>query len=155
MLVLSVLAGLAWVSVTSAEAAKWTLGNGPPDLAISQPPNTAPGSVCASRIHGLAGINTDVNPHHVPPPPPPYSPITLDVYTAPGGSLTGATVEGGELYTAEPEHQLVPLLRAVTTTAPTRLKPAEKYQNFDGTPLWEYAAAPFEIRVRARHHPRG
>lgn len=155
VLVLSVLAGLAWVSVTPAEAAKWTLGNGPTDLAISQPPNTAPGSVCATRIHGLAGINTDVNPHHVPPPPPPYSPITLDVYTAPGGSLTGATVEGGELYTAEPEHQLVPLLQAVTTTAPTRLKPAEKYQNFDGTPLWEYAAAPFQIPFAAGAIPVG
>lgn len=151
VLVLSVLVGVMWVSVTPAEAAKWTLGDGPTDLAISQPPNTAPGSVCTTRIHGLAGINTSVNPHKVPPPPPPYSPITLDVYTAP--DLTGATVQGGDLFTAD--HQPVPLLKSVTTTAPTPLKPPEKYENLGGTPLWEYAAAPFQIAFAAGKIPAG
>src|SRR5690242_7066112 len=137
--------GLLLVGATSAQAGKWSFGNGESDLEVGTAP-TSIGFVCTTRIHGRAGLGTTVDPAVTPPPAPPYSPITVKVFTAAQGDLGGAEVVPGGLLLLD--GRTIPPIATQTTAAPTKLNPPEHYTGFSpDDDIWEYAAAPFAFSL--------
>ena len=143
-----------WLAVVpTASAGRWSLGNGPTDLDVSTAVGFASGNICTTHIHGRAGLSTDTDPAVTQPPQPPYSPLTVRIYIAPGGTLAGSTEESGGMRT--PAGKLVKVFRHTTTVAPTQLTPPEEYFDFQDNPIWEYAAAPFQFTIPAGKIPVG
>jgi hypothetical protein len=131
------------VGATSAQAGKWSFGNGQSDLEVGTAP-TSIGFVCTTRIHGRAGLGTTVDPAVTPPPAPPYSPLTVKVFTGAQGDLGGAEVVPGGLLLLD--GRTIAPIATQTTAAPTKLSPPEQYTGFsEEDKIWEYAAAPFSF----------
>ena len=77
--------------VASAASAKWVIGNGTTDIAVTGPNPALPGQVCTTHIEGFAGLSTGTDPAVTPPPPGPYSPLVVELFTAPGPGASTAT----------------------------------------------------------------
>ena len=132
---------LLLAGAATAQAGKWSYGNGESDLEVGSAP-TDLGFVCTTRIHGRAGLGTTNDPAVTPPPPPPYSPLTVQVFTGAQGDLAGAEVVPGGLLLLD--GRTIGPIDTKTTKAPTALKPPEQYFGLTpDNPIWEYAAAPF------------
>jgi hypothetical protein len=142
---ISVLAvGLVLVGATSAQAGKWSFGNGESDLEVGSAPRTDgfTGFVCTNRIHGRAGLGTST----LPAPAGPYSPLTVKVFTGAPGDLGGAEVVPGGLLLLD--GRMIQPVATQTTAAPTKLKPLEHYTGFSqDDDIWEYASAPFAFTL--------
>ena len=54
-LIPALVVGLLLVGATTAQAGKWSFGNGESDLEVGTAP-TSTGFVCTTRIHGRAGL---------------------------------------------------------------------------------------------------
>ncbi len=146
-LMLAVVAAALLISAAPAESAKWILGKGPTDLEVGPPPGAAPGAICTTRVHGRAGLHTYTDPAVTPPPSPPYPAITVHVYHGAPDTLAGAIVVPGGLHpVGTPTGFVLPPVANATVT-PTALNPPDVYS--DGGPIWEYAAAPFQIAIPA------
>ena len=90
MKVLAVIgAALVAMVVASSGSAKWVIGNGTTDLEVTGPNPALPGQVCTTHIEGRAGLSTSVDPAVTPPSPGPYSPLVVELFTGPAGSLDG------------------------------------------------------------------
>jgi hypothetical protein len=137
--------GLLLIGAASAQAGKWTYGNGESDLEVGSAPRSdgLTGFVCTTRIHGRAGLGRG----SLPAPAPPYGPITVEVYTAGPGELDGSTPVTGGLKLADGTTVIPPI--ATQTVTPTKLNPVEQYEDFSHNPIYEYAAAPFAFSFAA------
>ena len=151
MKVLAVIgAALVAMVMASSGSAKWVIGNGSTDLEVTGPNPALPGQVCTTHIEGRAGLSTSVDPAVTPPSPGPYSPLVVELFTGPAGSLDGYRGGGsGELLPPDSSLPTISSTASVTTAVPTALNPAEKYTDNGGEDLWEYAAAPFSFDLPA------
>ena len=152
MKVLAVIgAALVAMVVASSGSAKWVIGNGSTDLEVTGPNPALPGQVCTTHIEGRAGLSTSDDPTVTPPSPGPYSPLVVELFTGPAGSLDGyAGGPTGQLVPPDPINMpTFPAVASVTTAAPTALNPPEFYTGNVGENLWEYAAAPFSFDLPA------
>jgi hypothetical protein len=144
--------GVALVAmvVASSGSAKWVIGNGSTDIAVTGPNPALPGQVCTTHIEGFAGLSTSDDPAVTPPPPGPYSPLVVELFTGPAGSLDGYSGGSpGQLDPFDPSLPTFTAIRSVTTLAPTALNPPEHYTGNSNEDLWEYAAAPFSFDLPA------
>ena len=141
---------IAAMVVASSGSAKWAIGNGTTDLDINAPNPALPGQVCTTHIEGRAGLSTGSDPAVTPPPPGPYSPLRIELFTAPAGGLDGYA--GGATDQLDPPDPSLPTITSIAsikTSAPTALNPPEFYTGNGNEDIWEYAAAPFSFDVPA------
>jgi hypothetical protein len=144
--------GVALVAmvVASSGSAKWVIGNGTTDLAVTGPNPALPGQVCTTHIEGFAGLSTGVDPAVTPPPPGPYSSLVVELFTGPAGSLDGYQGgPSGQLLPPDPNLPTITVAASVTTAPATALTPPEHYTGNGNEDLWEYAAAPFSFDLPA------
>ena len=151
MKVLAVIgAALVAMVVASSGSAKWVIGNGSTDLEVTGPNPALPGQVCTTHIEGRAGLSTSVDPAVTPPSPGPYSPLVVELFTGPAGSLDGYVGGANGLEpVGDPTLPTITRTAFVRTDAPTALNPPESYTGNGGLDLWEYAAAPFSFDLPA------
>jgi hypothetical protein len=148
--ILAIGVALVAMVVASSGSAKWVIGNGTTDIAVTGPNPALPGQVCTTHIEGFAGSSTGVDPAVTLPPPGPYSPLVVELFTGPAGSLDGYQGgPSGQLVPPDPSLPTVTAIASITTAPATALNPPEYYVGNGNQDLWEYAAAPFSFDLPA------
>ena len=61
-MILAIGVALAAMVVASSASAKWVIGNGTTDIAVTGPNPALPGQVCTTHIEGFAGLSTSDRP---------------------------------------------------------------------------------------------
>ena len=93
------------------------------------------------RYHGQAGVHTSTLP--APTTGFPQS-FTVDVYTGPAGSLDGSFFVSNGLQLQD--GTVITPVGSDTTGPAEAIDPLQnQYEDFNNDPLYEYAAAPFDV----------
>ena len=133
-----------WAVMASPALAKWTFGNGASDINVNTLPSpAASNSVCTTDITGQAGVHTSTLP--APTTGLPQS-FTVDVYTGPAASLDGSFFVSNGLQLQD--GTVITPVGSDTTGPAQAIDPLQnQYVDFNNDPLYEYAAAPFDVTL--------